>query len=156
MSTSRPLQITAVICSGGILHPERDGGAEKSPFRQVRPAVVARSSVQIEIVALTGFGHCLHVKPETVIRRQRQSFRLYWHWKSRHTGRPDARREVRELVQKMCVSSAGWGAPRIHGELLELGIAVSQTTVSKPWFVAANHLPKPGGHFSITISSNWF
>ena len=131
MLTSRPLQITAMICSGRILHPERDGGADKSPFRQVRPAVVARSTVLIEIVALTGFSHSLHVKPETVIRRQRQSFRLYWHWKSRHTGRSDAGREVGELVQKMCVSSAGWGARRIHGELLRLGIDVSQTTVSK-------------------------
>jgi len=86
MLTSRPLQITAMTCSGRILHPERDGGADKSPCRQVRPAVVARSTVLIEIVALTGFGHSLQVKPETVMRRQRQSFRLYCSWKSRHTG----------------------------------------------------------------------
>jgi len=31
----------------------------------------------------------------------------------------------------MCVSNPTWGAPRIHGELLKLGIDVSQTTVSK-------------------------
>jgi len=73
----------------------------------------------------------LIVKPETVIRWHRQGFRLYWRWKSRHPGRPDAGREIRELIRKMCVSNPSWGAPRIHGELLKLGIEVSQTTVSK-------------------------
>lgn len=73
----------------------------------------------------------LIVKPETVIRWHRQGFRLYWRWKSRHPGRPDAGREIRELIRKMCVSNPTWGAPRIHGELLKLGIDVSQTTVSK-------------------------
>jgi transposase InsO family protein len=71
------------------------------------------------------------VKPETVIRWHRQGFRLYWRLKSRHPGRPDAGREIRELIRKMCVSNPRWGAPRIHGELLKLGIDVSQTTISK-------------------------
>ena len=71
------------------------------------------------------------VKPETVIRWHRQGFRLYWRLKSRHPGRPDAGREIRDLIRKMCVSNPTWGAPRIHGELLKLGIDVSQTTVSK-------------------------
>lgn len=71
------------------------------------------------------------VKPETVIRWHRQGFRLYWRLKSRHPDRPDARREIRDLITKMCVSNPTWGAPRIHGELLKLGIDVSQTTVSK-------------------------
>jgi putative transposase len=73
----------------------------------------------------------LIVKPETVIRWHRQGFRLYWRWKSRRPGRPDTEREIRELIRKMCISNPTWGAPRVHGELLKLGINVSQSTVSK-------------------------
>lgn len=73
----------------------------------------------------------LIVKPETVIRWHRQGFRLYWRWKSRRHGRPDTGREVRELIRKMCISNPTWGAPRVHAELLKLGIDVSQSTVSK-------------------------
>ena len=73
----------------------------------------------------------LIVKPETVIHWHRQGFRLYWRWKCRHLGRPDAGREIRELIRKMCLSNPTWGAPRVHGDLLKLGIDVSQSTVSK-------------------------
>ena len=73
----------------------------------------------------------LIVKPETVIRWHRQGFRLYWRWKSRHPGRPDAGREIRELIRKMCVSNPTWGAPRIQGELLKLGFGVSEGTISR-------------------------
>ena len=73
----------------------------------------------------------LIVKPETVIHWHRQGFRLYRRWKSRHLGRPDTGREIRELIRKMCLSNPAWGAPRVHSELLKLGIDISQSTVSK-------------------------
>ena len=73
----------------------------------------------------------LIVKPETVIRWHRQGFRLCWRWKSRRLGRPAAGREIGELVRKMCLANPTWGAPRVHGELLKLGLEVSQSTVSK-------------------------
>jgi len=71
------------------------------------------------------------VKPETVVRWHRQGFRYYWRWKSRHRGRPKADPDIRELIQRMCRANPLWGAPRVHGELLKLGIEVSETTVSK-------------------------
>ncbi len=73
------------------------------------------------------------VKPETVIAWHRKGFRLYWKWKSRRrrTGRPDTSLEIRDLIRKMSTSNTTWGAPRIHGELLKLGIEVSQATVAK-------------------------
>jgi len=73
----------------------------------------------------------LIVKPDTVIRWHRQGFRSYWRWQNRHLGRPDAGREIRELIRRMCLSNPSWGAPRVHGELLKLGIDVSQSTVSR-------------------------
>ena len=74
----------------------------------------------------------LMVKPETVIGWHRQGFRLYWRWKSRHgDGRPAVSPEVRNLIRQMSHANPRWGAPRIHGELLKIGIEVCQATVAK-------------------------
>ena len=74
------------------------------------------------------------VKPETVVAWHRAGFRLFWTWKVRHVGqpgRPTVPREIRDLIRKMCRENPGWGAPRIHGELLKLGIDVGESSVSK-------------------------
>jgi putative transposase len=74
----------------------------------------------------------LLVKPETVIAWHRKGFRLYWNWKSRQLeGRPSVSNEVRDLIRKMSLANPRWGAPRIHGELLKIGIEISQATVAK-------------------------
>ena len=74
----------------------------------------------------------LILKPETVIAWHRKGFRLYWSWKSRRReGRPALCREVRNLIRQMSLANPCWGAPRIHGELLKIGIELSQATVAK-------------------------
>src|SRR4029077_5655356 len=68
------------------------------------------------------------VQPETVIRWHRTGFRLYWRWKSRSRGgRPRIPGEIRRLIREMSLANRLWGAPRIHGELLKLGIEVAQS-----------------------------
>ena len=72
------------------------------------------------------------VQPETVIAWHRQGFRLFWTWKSRRRiGRPAVPSDLRELIRSMSETNHLWGAPRIHGELLKLGLDVSQATVAK-------------------------
>ena len=73
------------------------------------------------------------VRPETVIAWHRKGFRLFWTWKARHgrPGRPPVPRETRELIRRMSRENPTWGAPRIHGELLKLGIDIGETSVSK-------------------------
>src|SRR6266700_2734941 len=72
------------------------------------------------------------VKPETVMSWHRQGFRLNWRWKSRQREcRPSVAGEVRNLIRRMNLANPRWGAPRIHGELMKLGIQVSQATVAK-------------------------
>jgi hypothetical protein len=72
------------------------------------------------------------VKPETVIRWHRRGFQAYWRWKSRSRGgRPKINRDIRGLIRQMSAENPLWGAPRIHGELLMLGIEVAQSTVAK-------------------------
>ena len=72
------------------------------------------------------------VKPETVVGWHRQGFRRYWTWKSlRRSGRRVISAELRDLIRRMSLANPLWGAPRIHGEQLKLGVTVSQATVSK-------------------------
>ena len=72
------------------------------------------------------------VKPETVIAWHRRGFRLWWAWKSRRRiGRPTVPADVRSLIRTMAEANPRWGAPRIHSELLKLGIDVFQATVAK-------------------------
>jgi putative transposase len=72
------------------------------------------------------------VKPETVIRWHRAGFRLYWRWRSRHRGgRPRISEEIRLLIRRLAAENAGWGAPRIHGELVKLGFDVSERSIAR-------------------------
>jgi len=72
------------------------------------------------------------VKPDTVIKWHRAGFKSYWRWKSRRRGgRPSVPLEIRRLIRDMSIANPLWGAPRIHGELLKLGINIAQTSVAK-------------------------
>ena len=73
------------------------------------------------------------VKPDTVIAWHRKAFRMFWTWKVRRgqPGRPAVLPEVRALIRRMSRENPGWGAPRMHGELLKLGIHIGETSVSK-------------------------
>jgi putative transposase len=73
------------------------------------------------------------VKPATVIAWHHQGFRWYWTWKIRHgrTGRPTLSKETRNLIRTISRDNPLWGAPRIHSELLKLGIDLSQASVAK-------------------------
>ena len=73
------------------------------------------------------------VKPDTVIDWHRRGFRWYWTWKVRHgqPGRPRVPKETRDLIRTLSRDNVGWGAPRIHSELLKLGIQISESSVSK-------------------------
>jgi hypothetical protein len=69
------------------------------------------------------------VRPETVIRWHRAGFRAWWRWKSRpRDGRPQTPLEIRRLIRSVSMANPVWGAPRIHGVLLKLGIDVGQPT----------------------------
>ena len=84
------------------------------------------------------------VRPETVVRWHRTGFRLYWKHKSRRkAGRPRAPAEVRALIREISIANHLWGAPRIHGELLKLGIDVSRSTVAN--YMVRGSLPPSQG-----------
>jgi putative transposase len=81
---------------------------------------------------------CLEmVQPDTVVFWHRRAFAWHWTRESRRLpGRPEVAANIRDLIQRMSQANPLWGAPRIHGELLKLGIVVAQSTV-------ARYLPRP-------------
>src|SRR5579862_2405839 len=111
----------------------------------------------------TGWRNALRIlKPETVIAWQRKAFKLYWTWKSRHAdGRPAVSAELRNLIRKMSRANPRWGAPRIHGELLKLGINLSETTIAK--YIAKHRRPPSQNwrtflknHMTTLVSADFF
>jgi putative transposase len=102
------------------------------------------------------------VKPETVMAWHRRGFRFVWTWKSRRrTGRPTAPADLRALIRAMSQTNPFWGAPRIHGELLKLGMDVSQATVAK-YMVRRRQPPSQtwrtflGNHIGQVMAADFF
>ena len=72
------------------------------------------------------------VRPATVVAWHRRGFVWYWTWRSRPTGgRPRVNGELRRLMGEMAKANPLWVAPRVHGELVKLGLSVSERTVSR-------------------------
>jgi putative transposase len=86
------------------------------------------------------------VKPETVVRWHRGGFRLLWRWRSRSTKPPAPRvsPDVVELIRRMAAENRLWGAERIRGELLKLGIHVAKRTVQRHMRDRRNPAPPRG------------
>ena len=107
----------------------------------------------------------LVVHPDTVTRWHRQRFGKYWAQLSsravRKVGRPPIGKKIRELIRTMALGNCRWRAPRIHGELLKLGIKVSERTVSR----ILHTIPRPPSqtwktflqnHMGATVASDFF
>ena len=76
--------------------------------------------------------HLHIVKPETVVGWHRKGWRLYWTWKSPgRIGRPRLPEEVKDLIAKISRDNRLWGTERIRGELLKLGIVVSNRSIRR-------------------------
>src|ERR1700722_3243229 len=78
-------------------------------------------------------GPLIIVTSDTVVSWHRAGFHLFWRWRSRAQGRgrPKVSEEIRQLIRRMKSDNPSWGAPRIHGELLQLGFEISEPTVSR-------------------------
>ena len=106
-------------------------------FKRKQPRPALNSSDRIFWIALCRFWRgwknvLLIVKPNTVVAWHRAGFRWYWRWRSRRPpGRPKISDEVRELIRQLALENRGWGAPKIHGELLKLGFDISERSVSR-------------------------
>src|SRR5213078_2380290 len=132
--------LSVYACLRAMLRERRDLALENLALRQ-QLAVLKRSQSRIKIKwrdrlvwiwllrAWSGWPAALIiVKPATVVGWHRRGFNLYWTKLSQRgvAGRPAVSLEVRALIQRMATANPLWGAPRIHGELLKLGINISE------------------------------
>jgi transposase InsO family protein len=69
------------------------------------------------------------IQPHTILRWHRAGFRAFWRRRSRRAGRPPTPKAA--LIREMAAQNPLWGAERIRGELLKLGIRVSKRTVQR-------------------------
>src|SRR5450755_356996 len=103
-----------------------------SPKRQTFSAMDRLIFAGLYRLAPTVLNALAVLKPDTVIKWHRAGFRSYWRWRSRRRGgRPTLPTEIRKFIREMSIANPLWGAPRIHGELLKLGIDIGQTSVAK-------------------------
>jgi hypothetical protein len=89
-------------------------------------------SLGLVVAVVIGMAFCPNiVMPETIIDWHPQGFRWYWTWKVRHgqSGHQRVPKETRDLIRTMSRDNPLWGAPRIHGELLKLGITLNASLV---------------------------
>jgi putative transposase len=102
--------------------------------RQVKkPRVTRRDRLSLLLLAgrLKSWKQAfLILQPDTLLRWHRQGFRLFWRLKSRaRPGRPRLSPELVALIQQMAAENPLWGAERIRGELLKLGIRIAKDTI---------------------------
>lgn len=90
--------------------------------------------IMVLLAALTRtWRDVLHlVQPDTLLRWHRDVFKILWRHKSKPKGQPKRLApDTIKLIKEMAISNATWGAKRIRGELLKLGIRVSKRTIQK-------------------------
>ena len=93
------------------------------------------------------------VQPATVLRWHRELFRLFWKHKSKADSRqPKISPETIALIKDMVKNNRLWGAERIRGELLKLGIRVCKRTIQK--YMRQVRLPRPRGQKWATFLHN--
>src|SRR5438552_4460194 len=71
----------------------------------------------------------LLVQPATILRWHQAGCRAFWRRRSRPSGRPSTARAA--LLRDLATSNPRWGAERLRGELLKLGIRVCKRTVQR-------------------------
>jgi putative transposase len=96
------------------------------------------------------------IKPDTLLCWHREGFRLYWRWKSRVRVQTQPQRlapETIALIQRMARENPLWGAERVRGELLKLGIRVAKRTIQK-YMHAVRSKPPSGQSWSTFLKTH--
>jgi transposase InsO family protein len=95
----------------------------------------------------------LIVQPETLLRWHREAFRIWWKRKSKvHAPDPKLSPKTVALIKEMAAQNHLWGAERIRGELLKLGIHVCKRTIQK--YIRHIRSPQPRGQKWATFLRN--
>jgi putative transposase len=154
----RPAATTSIVlCAATDLLRSKPELVAENAFLRQQLAVLARSTRRPRI---TGADRALLVllasrirawrqallivRPATLLRWHRAGVRLLWRWRSTARSRePRVAPDVVALIQRMARENHLWGAERIRGELLKLGISVGKRTVQR--HIRGVRPPRPAG-----------
>src|SRR2546426_4083649 len=139
-----PVFVALLALLASAFHTRAAQQAEIAALRH-QIAVLQRSSPRLRLKQVDrllwillsrlwpGWRRCVYiVKPDTVVRWHRRAFARYWTWKSRRRPRrPAVAAAIRDLIQRLSRANVVWGAPRMPGEMLKLGIDVAPSTRGK-------------------------
>jgi putative transposase len=95
------------------------------------------------------------VQPDTVLRWHRELFRWIWRRKSKSQpkqGRSPLTRHLVALIERFAKENPSWGAERMRGELLKLGLRVSKSTIQK--YIQAVRKSRPPRQTWLTFLRN--
>jgi len=93
------------------------------------------------------------VQPDTLLCWHRELFRLYWKRRSKASShKPKVSAETIALIREMTSKNRLWGAERIRGELLKLGMHVCKRTIQK--YMRNVRTPQPRGQRWATFVHN--
>jgi putative transposase len=125
--------------------------------RQVkRPTFKARDRVLLVLLARLARGWqaaLLVVQPDTLLHWHHQGYRFLWRATSATAAkRPQVAPETVALIQRMAEENRLWGAERIRGELLKLGVRVGKRTVQR--HMCGIRSPRPRGQTWATFLHN--
>jgi len=122
----------------------------------VRPAMTATDRAVMVLLAsrIRAWREALLVvQPATLLRWHRAGFRALWRRKSRPgPGRPPLAAETVTLIRRMAADNPRWGAERIRGELLKLGLRVGKRTIQT--HLRGSRAPRPRGQAWATFLRN--
>ena len=123
-----------------------------------RPVLTPADRLRLILLARLARGWraaLLIVQPDTLLRWHRQGFRLVWRARSAvTTQRPQVSTETVALIQQLAAENRLWGAERIRGELLKLGLRVGKRTVQRHMRAARPPRPRAGGQTWATFVRN--
>jgi len=123
--------------------------AKRPKIRRYERAVM----VMLAALTRTWRDALLLVRPETILRWHRAGFGLFWRSKSRPTCTTERLSSATiALIKRMAIDNRLWGAERIRGELLKLGIRVSKRTIQR--YMRSARGPRPWGQSWATFLTN--
>jgi len=98
----------------------------------------------------------LLVKPATILRWHREGFRLFWKLKSRKRKPAESKISAGQiaLIRQMARENRLWGAERIRGELLKLGISVAKRTIQRYMRGARTPTPPHGQSWKTFLANH--
>ena len=71
------------------------------------------------------------IQPATILKWTRQIVKYFWKYPKKKPGRPPVPSEVKDLILKIKNSTMNIGYGQIQGELLKLGISLSERTIAR-------------------------